>query len=105
MSVPFAFKDGANVETAKEFVHFLVAEGWLMHTQPVWHRAMTSTCVCITLLLLVACAPGTDVIYGSSIRLGGGLPSITTMAMGRIGARPAPAAPAAPASPASASPE
>jgi multiple sugar transport system substrate-binding protein len=34
VSVPFsavAFKDGANVETAKEFVHFLVAEGWLMH--------------------------------------------------------------------------
>ena len=26
-----AFKDGANVETAKEFVRFLVAEGWLMH--------------------------------------------------------------------------
>ena len=25
------FKDGANVETAKEFVHFLVAEGWLTH--------------------------------------------------------------------------
>jgi multiple sugar transport system substrate-binding protein len=26
-----AFKDGPNVETAKEFVRFLVAEGWLMH--------------------------------------------------------------------------
>ena len=25
------FKDGHNVETAKEFVRFLVAEGWLMH--------------------------------------------------------------------------
>jgi ABC-type glycerol-3-phosphate transport system substrate-binding protein len=25
------FKDGPNVETAKEFVRFLVAEGWLMH--------------------------------------------------------------------------
>ena len=34
MSVPFsavAFEDGANVEAAKEFVRFLVAEGWLMH--------------------------------------------------------------------------
>ena len=26
-----AFKDGPNVEAAKEFVRFLVAEGWLMH--------------------------------------------------------------------------
>jgi multiple sugar transport system substrate-binding protein len=26
-----AFKDGPNVETAKSFVRFLVAEGWLMH--------------------------------------------------------------------------
>ena len=26
-----AFSDGANVETAKEFVHFLVSEGWLAH--------------------------------------------------------------------------
>jgi multiple sugar transport system substrate-binding protein len=26
-----AFKDGANPETAKEFVRFLVADGWLMH--------------------------------------------------------------------------
>ena len=25
------FKDGRNVETAKEFVRFLVAEGWLAH--------------------------------------------------------------------------
>ena len=25
------FKDGSNVATAKEFVRFLVAEGWLMH--------------------------------------------------------------------------
>jgi multiple sugar transport system substrate-binding protein len=34
VSVPFsavAFKEGGNVETAKEFVRFLVAEGWLMH--------------------------------------------------------------------------
>jgi len=34
VSNPFsavAFKDGANVETAKDFVRFLVAEGWLMH--------------------------------------------------------------------------
>jgi multiple sugar transport system substrate-binding protein len=32
--VPFsavAFKNGAHVETTKEFVRFLVAEGWLMH--------------------------------------------------------------------------
>jgi multiple sugar transport system substrate-binding protein len=26
-----AFKDGGNIKTAKEFVRFLVAEGWLMH--------------------------------------------------------------------------
>jgi multiple sugar transport system substrate-binding protein len=26
-----AFSDGANVETAKEFIHFLVSEGWLAH--------------------------------------------------------------------------
>ena len=51
--------------------------------------------VCITLLFLVSCTPGTDVIYGSSIRLGGGLPSVTTMAAGRLGAQPAPEAPAA----------
>ncbi len=25
------FKEGGNVATAKEFIHFLVAEGWLMH--------------------------------------------------------------------------
>jgi multiple sugar transport system substrate-binding protein len=25
------FKDGGNIATAKEFVRFLVAEGWLMH--------------------------------------------------------------------------
>ena len=25
------FKDGRNVDTAKEFVRFLVAEGWLAH--------------------------------------------------------------------------
>jgi multiple sugar transport system substrate-binding protein len=34
MSNPFsavAFKAGGDVETAKEFVRFLVAEGWLMH--------------------------------------------------------------------------
>jgi multiple sugar transport system substrate-binding protein len=34
LSNPFsavAFKGGANVESAKEFVRFLVAEGWLMH--------------------------------------------------------------------------
>jgi multiple sugar transport system substrate-binding protein len=32
--VPFpavVFKDGGNVETAKQFVRFLVADGWLMH--------------------------------------------------------------------------
>jgi hypothetical protein len=52
----------------------------------------------MTLLSLVGCGPGTDVIYGSSIRLGGGLPSITTMAVGRVGAQPAAAAPAAAAS-------
>jgi hypothetical protein len=54
---------------------------------------MTRTRVCITLLFLVGCTPGTDVIYGSNIRPGGGLPSITTMAVGRIGAQPAPGAP------------
>jgi hypothetical protein len=69
-------------------------------TPPDGDRAMTRTCVCTMLLFLVACTPGTDVIYGSSIRLGGGLPSITTMAVGRIGAQPAAGAPAAPASPA-----
>jgi multiple sugar transport system substrate-binding protein len=34
VGVPFsavAFKEGANVDTAKELVRFLVAEGWLMH--------------------------------------------------------------------------
>ena len=34
MGVFFAavvFKDGRNVDTAKEFVRFLVAEGWLAH--------------------------------------------------------------------------
>jgi hypothetical protein len=61
---------------------------------------MTKTCVCITLVFLVGCTPGTDVIYGSSIRLGGGLPSVSTMAAGRLGAQPAPEAPAASASPA-----
>jgi hypothetical protein len=61
---------------------------------------MTRVRVCITVLFLVGCTPGTDVIYGSSIRPGGGLPSLTTMAVGRVGAQPAPAAPAAPASPA-----
>jgi multiple sugar transport system substrate-binding protein len=29
--VAVVFKDGAHVATAKEFVRFLVAEGWLMH--------------------------------------------------------------------------
>jgi multiple sugar transport system substrate-binding protein len=29
--VAVAFKEGGHVETAKEFVRFLVAEGWLMH--------------------------------------------------------------------------
>ncbi len=58
---------------------------------------MTRMGVCIMLLLLVSCAPGTEVIYGSSIRPGGGLPSITTMGVGRLGAQSAPAAPAAPA--------
>jgi multiple sugar transport system substrate-binding protein len=28
---PVAFKDGGNVDTAKEFVRFLVSEGWLAH--------------------------------------------------------------------------
>jgi multiple sugar transport system substrate-binding protein len=28
---PVAFKDGRNVDTAKEFVRFLVSEGWLAH--------------------------------------------------------------------------
>jgi hypothetical protein len=64
-------------------------------------RAMTRVGVCVTVLLFVGCAPGADVIYGSSIRPGGGLPSITTMALGRVRAQPAPAAPAAPASAAS----
>jgi multiple sugar transport system substrate-binding protein len=31
MSQAVVFKDGSNVATAKEFVRFLVAEGWLMH--------------------------------------------------------------------------
>jgi hypothetical protein len=61
---------------------------------------MTKLGVCITVLFLVGCTPGSDVVYGSSIRPGGGLPSITTMAVGRVGAQPAPAAPDAPASPA-----
>ena len=30
-SLAVVFKDGANVATAKEFVRFLVAEGWLVH--------------------------------------------------------------------------
>ena len=63
---------------------------------PDGNRPVTRIGVCITLLFLVGCTPGTDVIYGSSIRPGGGLPSITTMAVGRVGAQPAPAAPAAP---------
>jgi hypothetical protein len=66
--------------------------------------AMTRAGVCISVLLLVGCTPGTDVLYGSSIRLGGGLPSITTMAMGRVGAQPAPAASDTPASPAPSAP-
>jgi hypothetical protein len=61
---------------------------------------MTKLGVCITVLFLVGCTPGTDVVYGSSIRPGGGLPSITTMAVGRVGAHPAPTASDAPASPA-----
>jgi hypothetical protein len=69
-------------------------------TPPDGDRAMTRTCVCITLLFLVSCTPGTDVMYGSSIRLGGGLPSVTSMAVGRLGAQPAPEAPAASVSPA-----
>ena len=59
---------------------------------------MTRVRVCLTVLFLVGCAPGTDVIYGSSIRPGGGLPSITAMAVGRVGAQPAPAESASPAS-------
>jgi hypothetical protein len=47
-------------------------------------------------LFLVGCTPGTEVTYGSSLRPGSGLPSITTMAVGRVGAQPAQAAPAAP---------
>jgi multiple sugar transport system substrate-binding protein len=31
MSQAVVFKDGSNVAIAKEFVRFLVAEGWLMH--------------------------------------------------------------------------
>ena len=31
MFVAIAFKDGAHVATAKEFVQFLISEGWLMH--------------------------------------------------------------------------
>jgi hypothetical protein len=75
---------------------------------PDGDRAMTKIGVCITALFLVGCAPGTDVIYGSSIRPGSGLPSITTMAVGRVGSQPAPAAsdtPASPAASASSSPE
>ena len=67
---------------------------------PDGDRAMTRLGICITVLLLVGCTPGTDVVYGSSIRPGGGLPSITTMAVGRVGAQPAPAASDTPASPA-----
>ena len=63
--------------------------------------AMTRVSVCVTVLFLLGCAPGTDVVYGSRIRPGGGLPSITTMAVGRVGAQPAPAPPAAAASAAS----
>jgi hypothetical protein len=55
---------------------------------------MTRIAVYITLLFLVSCTPGTEVTYGSSIRPGGGLPSITTMAVGRVGAQSARAAPA-----------
>ena len=62
---------------------------------------MTRVSVCITVLFLLGCAPGTDVVYGSRIRPGGGLPSITTMAVGRVGAQPAPAPSAAAASAAS----
>jgi hypothetical protein len=65
---------------------------------------MTRLAVCVTVLSLVGCAPGTDVVYGSSIRPGGGLPSITAMAVGRVGAQPAPAASDTPASPAPSAP-
>ena len=71
---------------------------------PDGDRAMTKLGVCVTALFLVGCAPGTDVIYGSSIRPGGGLPSITAMAVGRVGAQPAPAASDTPASPAPSAP-
>jgi hypothetical protein len=57
---------------------------------------MTRIGVCITLLFLFSCTPGTEVTYGSSLRPGGGLPSVTTMAVGRVGAQPARAAPAVP---------
>src|SRR5262245_47436158 len=59
---------------------------------------MSRLIVCLTVLLLAACTPGADIMYGSSIRPGGGLPSITTMAVGRVGAQPAAATPVAPAS-------
>jgi hypothetical protein len=56
---------------------------------------MTRIGVCITLLFLFSCTPGTELTYGSNLRPGGGLPSITTMAVGRVGAQPVRAAPAA----------
>ena len=65
---------------------------------------MTRLGVCITALVLVGCAPGTDVVYGSSIRPSGGLPSITAMAVGRVGAQLAPTASDTPASPAPSAP-
>jgi hypothetical protein len=46
---------------------------------------MTKLGVCVTALFLAGCTPGIDVIYGSSIHPGGGLPSITAMAVGRAG--------------------
>jgi hypothetical protein len=48
---------------------------------------MIRIAVCITLLFLGSCTPGTEVTYGSSVRPVGGLPSITAMAVGRVGAQ------------------
>ena len=36
------FKDGGNVATAKEFVRFLVAEGWLAHYLELLRRALAA---------------------------------------------------------------
>jgi hypothetical protein len=49
---------------------------------------MTRIGVCITLLLLADCTPGTDIMYGSSIGGHRGIPSITTVAVGRVSSQP-----------------